>query len=286
MKKWIRSVRDESGAELIEAALIYPMVLLIIAFLFYLGIYILQNVTVSCYAQKVAMLAAREVSYPGYIDMISDPAASFGSSAIELALNSYESPVTADENRVNVNGEMRAVIAIPTDSNKTSFTAYRFWKKIPIYKDKLEKYINVMQVLVNENSMVHAEEDATVTLTAQNYVVAQYVNVSVEQKLVGFGLLEFFGIKNPTVSASAKAAASDIDDFVRTTDFVVDTIEMLAQRCGIDVKSIKSKVQEFRVKFFDADDVKDDASKPVLPDQHETPASTTPTEETPADEGS
>lgn len=278
MKKWIRSVRDESGAELIEAALIYPIMLLIIAFLFYLGIYILQSVTISCYAQKVAMLAAREVSYPGYINMVSDPEAVFGDAAIELALNSYESPVTADENRVTVNGQSRALIEIPTSSSQAEFYAYRFWKKNPIYKDSLDKYVKVMQTLVNENSIANAEDSATVTVSAQNCIVAQYVNVDVSQNLVGFGLLKFFGIENPTVSASARAAATDIDEFVRNTDFVVDTIQIVAKKFGIDVKSIKSKVQEFRVKFLSKDTDKDEEAAPVLPQQHnvgDAPATTT-----------
>lgn len=59
-----------------------------------------------------------------------------------------------------------------------------------------------------------------------------------------FQLLQFFGIENPTVKGVAKATVSDTDELVRTTDFAVDAIEVLANHLGIDTKKVKDTVNQ------------------------------------------
>ena len=84
MKKKVHCLlKDESAAELIEAAIIYPVVILFLFFLIYIGLYIMQNMTVAAYSEKVAMLAAREVAHPGYLDMFVGGSDVFSNSAVE-----------------------------------------------------------------------------------------------------------------------------------------------------------------------------------------------------------
>ena len=91
--------KDERGAaELIEASLLYPIIFICIGLLLYFGLFILQTISVQNYARKTALLAAREVAYPGYINMITDEA--MKSSAVELQLNDYDKSIMDESNKI------------------------------------------------------------------------------------------------------------------------------------------------------------------------------------------
>ena len=72
---------------MVEAAIIYPIVFLCLFFLIYMGLYILQYMSVSAYAQKVALLASREIAYPGYIDMVDKDRKKYSNAALEADLS-------------------------------------------------------------------------------------------------------------------------------------------------------------------------------------------------------
>lgn len=236
MKKWIRLIKKEDGAELIEAAIVYPVVFLCVGFLFYVGIYILQYMTVMSYTQKVAVLAAREISRPGYIAMVKKPEDTLGTASVEMQIEDYTKSITT------------ASLSLPTSAKGINARAYRFWSPKPI-GDAGSSYAKVLQAMVDNNSIMKSEKSAKVEIDSSNYVVAQYVDVTVTQKVVDFGMLEAFGIKTPTIKVTAKAAATDIDEFVRNTDLVVDTLDTLAKKLGIDVSKIKDKISEAKKKL-------------------------------------
>ncbi|MCQ2417722.1 MAG: hypothetical protein MJ071_07920 [Oscillospiraceae bacterium] len=239
MKKWKRYLRNEKGAELIEAVLIYPVVFLCIGLLLYLGIYILQYMTVSAYAQKMAFLAAREISHPGYIEMITDNEAAYGTAAVEMA----DVDVTQEKND---NNELQiAWVNIPTQTKKAIDTAYRFWKPDPISDTKGE-YEKILKSLVDKNSLMKSKDNTKVTITSKNYVVAQYVIVEAEQDLIDFSLLKAFGVETPKVKVQAMASATDIDEFIRNTDLVFDALKVLAKKLGIKADKLKSVLDKAR----------------------------------------
>lgn len=237
MRKLLRLLKKEDGAELIETVIIYPIVFLCIGFLLYLGVYILQYVTVGSYAQKVAVLAARELSHPGYISMVTDPEKSYATGSVEMDLEDYSEKNAADK-----------YINLEADPKKVHARAYRFWSRNPIGKAGSE-YAAVLTALVDNKSILKSESSAEVEITSSNYIVAQYVDVTVKQKLVNFGILEAFGVDTPVIEVSAKAAATDVDEFVRNTDLVVDTLDSLAKKLGIDISKIKEKIDAAKEKL-------------------------------------
>lgn len=248
MKKRFRFLCREDGAELVEAAFIYPLVLLVISGLIYTGLFILQYMTVGAYAQKAALLAAREVAYPGYISLID--ADNVSNSAIEIALDDYSKSVSSDENKAN--GQ---IINFPTAAYDVHARAYRYWKKDPLECGALEDYQaksileNILSAMVNQNAILVGKVDADITITCRNVIVAQYVTVDVEQDLVNNQLLRALGVKNPSVHVSAVASANDTDEFIRNTDLVCDALEMIAKKLNIDVDSIRDKVSAAKQKL-------------------------------------
>lgn len=245
MKKQIRFLRCESGAELIEAALIYPLVLLIIGGLIYFGLFILQYTTVSAYAQKMALIAAREVAYPGYVGLISQE--KLGSAAVEVELEDYSQPASSVENAQN-----GTVINIEMSMNAldNGFRAYRYWSPDPLgLTEKSEKktvLTEIMRSMIDNNSIMLGKQAADVEIKCQNMIITQYVTVEVKQDLMNNQLMKALGYEDPIIHVKATATVSDTDEFIRNTDFICDTVEMLAKKVGIDVKAVRDKVNEVK----------------------------------------
>lgn len=230
VKDFIR--KEDGAAELIEAVIIYPVVFLCIAFMLYVGLYILQNITLQTYARKTAMLAAREIVCPGYIDMFAkEEYKAYSDASVEGVENLVE--------YININ----------KDPRNTDIRPYRYmFSSDPIsgHTDGLE---TILKNMVENNSIIGAKKDVSVEVKSKNYFVVQYVDVSVEQELFDFPVLEYFGIENPKISAKVEASANDTDEFIRNVDFVADTLEYFAKKLGIDVKGIRDKIEEVKKKF-------------------------------------
>ena len=226
---------EKGGYEMTEAAIMYPFTFLMIMFVMYVGIYLVQLSTVSSYAQKIAILAAREVSCPGYSDIVDGARYQTAASELDFSLNGEvtEAGKKAFEGKVNVNNKVEDI----------KLRAYRYWRK-PLTDDDKTHYQLILHDLVQNNSMMRgaAGDSVTATVSCQNYIVVQYITTEVEQELFHFGLLEFLGVKQPSVKASAMVPITDTDELVRTTDFTTDAIASLAKRMGIDMSSFKKTV--------------------------------------------
>lgn len=241
MKKQIRFLRCENGAELIEAALIYPLVLLVISGLIYFGLFVLQYTTVSAYAQKIALIAAREVAYPGYVGLISQD--KLEGSAVEVQLDDYSQAASSD------------VINIEQSVKNVNTRAYRYWSPDPLDTASFNDYQpkstlkKMMQNMVEHNSIMVGKQEATVNIRCKNMIIMQYVTVEVEQEVLNNQLMTALGYKDPTIHVTATATVGDTDEFIRNTDFVCDAMEMIAQKLGIDVKSLRDKVNDIKEKL-------------------------------------
>ena len=67
MRAILKKMKSENGAaSIIEMTLIFPLVIMILIFLIYLGAYIYDNVTIYNNSQMIAVAVSREVQVPGY----------------------------------------------------------------------------------------------------------------------------------------------------------------------------------------------------------------------------
>lgn len=226
-----KNLQNESGeATMIEALIIYPSVFLVIFFIIYIGLYILQSMTVGAYAQKVAVLVSREVSTPGYHSLIDEN--HYSTATIEL---------NSGLDNINIDVSQMA-------KEMTLFTVvYRYWQigndKILTQENK-EYYSNILVSMLNNNSIIPPANDSglEVKISCKNNVISQLVTIEVEQELMSFDFLSIFGIDSPKVKASAVATVSDTDELIRNTDFAVDAMDALASKLGIDTSNLKDTV--------------------------------------------
>ena len=244
-----RYLKDESGeTQFIEAAIIYPVVFMCIIFLIYMGLYILQSMILNSYAQKIAVLAAREVAYPGYLDLADDSI--YRSSAVDADFGE-DIVISADQRILNPTGQelriSRAKIKIKCtfDTKEVKTQAYRYWKSDPLSDSAKGKLIGIM---TGNNGIVTSQSilgtgQASANIHCENNVISQMVTVSVEQELIDFGVLRYFGIDTPKAKATASATVSDSDELVRNTDFVIYAVDSLAQKLGININELREKVE-------------------------------------------
>ncbi len=234
MRKLRKCLKEENGAAmLIEAVVIYPIVFLAIFFLIYVGLFILQYMSVSAYAQKVALLASREVAFPGYISLVSEDVYTTAAVEADLGTDSDGDQATSFKGMVKMN----------FDPKNAQVNAYRYWGD-PLSSESKTVLVNILKEMVDKNSLIGAEGEVTASVEAENYFVTQYVKVSVSQPLAGFAVLDFFGIEQPTVSATVQASVNDTDELVRNVDFAADAIKAIAKKLGIDAGSIKKKFKD------------------------------------------
>ena len=230
---------EKAAAQMIEAAIIYPIVFLIIFLMIYMGLYILQAITIGTYAQKFAMLASREVSQPGYSTML-NMNNYYSNSAVEM---DAASPVVG----TNDDGSKWSSINVDNlSSSRTNFSIlYRYWSDEPIKGDVRSTYEETLKKMVQENSIIVPNNNnaVNVEISCQNNLISQFITVKVEQELMHFAVLDFFGIESPKVSATATATVSDTDELIRNTDFAADAITALASKLGVDLTKVKSTVQ-------------------------------------------
>lgn len=88
--------------------------------------------------------------------------------------------------------------------------------------DRVEKFA---QLQVNAFSLFKSSEPK-ITVEPVNYVVFQKLRVTVSQsyKIPGANILKSFGLKNDfTISANAEVVVQEPAEFIRNTDFVIDT---------------------------------------------------------------
>ena len=221
---------DETGAaQIIEAAIIYPVVFMILFYLIYMGLYILQCVTVESYAQKIALMAAREVAHPGYID--------------EIDKDAIDASVDYSGNYISLSNDPKKIGVS---------SAYRYFApKNLISKEKQDYLKNQLENLIKTSSIIgNSDGDIKVTINFKNYVVVQQVEVTATQKLASFPVLKFFGMNDGlTVSSTAVASVNDSDEFIRNVDFINDIIETIGKKLGIDINNIKDKIQNVKDKM-------------------------------------
>lgn len=246
MKRIKRFLQNEDGVMVdIEALFLYPFTIFIIFWLIYMGLWMFQAVALQNYTQKVAVLASREVSYPGYIDMADGltggKTSVFGTSAIDWNI---ESNAKISVPRVTSGGR--------DGQKQTAIRPYRYLTSIGEESNILDSQQTTLQNLAREilgqNSML-AYSNITVQITPSNYFVSQSVKVKATESVPIPGLVKWLGFDGGTISCTAYASANDQDEFIRNTDLVFDFAETLAKKLNLDKDSGFGKAIE-KVRSF------------------------------------
>lgn len=217
--------RQDGAVAILEAAFIYPVVIMIIALLVYLGMYILQASFLNMRAQQLANIASRCLAYPGYEKL-----------GPNLEGNDYTQIP-----------DQSAIQSAVADYSLLK-DAYRYWKfgtnnlQSDIREQLAQEYVSV----VEQGSFL--QTDISCEITSANYIVTQYVIVHITGKPQYPQFLDYFGVGNVlSFDISVRAVAPDNAEFIRNSDMVIDFSEYLLEKFHLDGKFAEymSRIKSF-----------------------------------------
>lgn len=215
-------MKEEKGAIMVEAAFIFPMVLLTVMALIYLGLYKLQEGAILYQVQKVARQSDYVVASPGYqelgrldaksFDFVQDPSAA----QVTAYYGAYHSKLT----------HLYREIFGCTWTNKS---------KMSQYAGNVMKSLYIFMGFDRMNSKVEIKRN----------FLSNSIKVTTSMEYPVPGVLRYFGWEgNVVILQSASAVSMNPADFIRDVDMAWDGIKALARMMNVDLDSYVGKFKE------------------------------------------
>lgn len=237
MRKTLEKLRTESGSvQVVELTLIFPFVLLVLAFLIFTGSYILQGVFMYDEAQRIAVIAARESSIPGYEKFYGQGCSGITAKADFNWTDGY-SPAK---------GVINAIMKI--------HDPYRYIGNGFLSSDNKNDLEDAAKRLVAGSTFV-AGSDISCTVETSNNIISHTIKVNVVKKVELPGYLKPLGLfSSADLSVTAIAVVGDPGEFIRNTDIAIDLGDYLWNdlKFGNDNQTMSQRVSIFTQKFKDA----------------------------------
>lgn len=217
---------EEGAATIVEASIVFPIVFLIVLFLFIMGYYQLEVATLQTRADRVADLTGRLVVVPGYDNLFEG---NLSSKAIDF------------ENMPKVNNDMLKKIYSNLDPYRYCGTGEK--EVSGSLLDEVGK-IATDEAYMNPR---HSLKKVDVSIKKSGVTTKVITTVSSDIRLPGF--LKLLGLQTST-KASTKGIAyvSDTSEFMRNTDIVFDLSEFLAEKSGLS-KKLSDAINKMKTQF-------------------------------------
>ncbi len=257
MKKLILKIRSEEGtSSIMEAIIVYPIVMIVVIFLLVLGLTYAQKGYLTYKSQELADYIAKNVIYPGYAH-IEKPFYDTGGDVIsvgdinaamkENAPYRYMFGIFGSDVGIKDNyGELLV------DECAAHYAAWYLRKHgiLKAYSGDINfdevfgeeknggtglssplldgKTVNLVLAEYDEGYLcaVSATTSGVKVYMAQNYIFARFFN------MIGIGG------RNLTITAKSMSAVSDSVEIVKTTDMAVDVATFLGNKLGFDMSQI------------------------------------------------
>lgn len=217
-------MKKEKGAVMVEAVIVFPIVLLTVFSLIYLGLFKLQEMAMLYQVQRVAHQGAHVLANPGYrtlgnytakhIDFVSNPA--------------------------DVNEYYKA-------SHKNLLVLYRELAGYGAWTSENElRYF--MNRLADSTLILAGGAYADNTVTVDRGLFATQIKAEVTFRFPTPGVMRYFGYPDSLAyKQSATAVALDPANFVRTVDLAGDALTVISEKLGIrgDLQKIMNGIRKY-----------------------------------------
>lgn len=218
--QWIKKkLKDETGAsQIVEMTIIFPIVIFVMGALIYLGCYVVQGVSMYTYAQRMAVYAAREISYPGYEKLGNM------TQAVDF--------VAIQEASVNT------IFA-------QSWKPYRFLSQGNNMIGNKNDLESNLRSLVSSTAFIKSGAPEC-SINVKNNIFNQKVTVTISKGITVPSFMVAIGVPEDSMKIHVGAVAVTLNatEFVRNTDFVFDCVSEI-----IDNTPIKGYIENFKAKF-------------------------------------
>lgn len=233
MRAILEKIKNENGeAEFIEMTLIFPLVIIILMFLIYIGAYIYDSVTIYNNSQMIAVAVSREVQIPGYEKFYSN-----GGITTKADFNWNDGYYPAPD-------IINSIMSI--------HKPYRYWTQNMVEDVTVTSMEKALKNMISNKSFL-VSTDVTCDIKVKNNYLSQNVEVNVKRKVNVPKFFEYIGLKSSWgINITAVAVVSDSSEFVRNTDMVFDLANYLLKEIKIGGKSVDEQIVNFKQKFKDA----------------------------------
>ena len=211
----VKNHNKTRGSATLEYVIVFPLVLLVIFALFFLGFVLHQRTVLDSAVSRGTVYAARLLSDPQYAGITAT--AGGDGDALDFSTDTY-----------NFNTDF-------------SIQPYRY---ILNYSGKSyqEKVKNKVMAMVSANSIWGSASNVSVDYQYKNYVLYQQITITAEQTYHLPKLLALVGV-DPEMKLKAQSvqAVTDSDEFIRNVDLSIDIIEQIT---GVNLNDAMHKKSE------------------------------------------
>lgn len=217
-------MKEEKGALMVEASIVFPIVLLTVFTLIYLGLFKLQEMAMLYQVQRVAHQGAHVLANPGYQE-----------------LGEYtEKQIDFSSNPADVSAYYKA-----THENLLvlyrELAGYGAWTSERELQEFMDKVAESTLILAGGS---YAEN----TVTIDRGLFATQITAEVTFRFPTPGVMQYFGYPDSLAfKQSATAVAMDPASFVRIVDLAGDAITVVSEKLGIqgDLEKIMNGIRKY-----------------------------------------
>ncbi len=217
-------MKEEKGALMVEASIVFPIVLLTVFTLIYLGLFKLQEMAMLYQVQRVAHQGAHVLANPGYQELGEYKEKQIDFSSNPADVNAYYK--AAHENLLVLYREL---------------AGYGAWTS----ERELQKFMDK----VAESTLILAGGSyAENAVTIDRGLFATQITTEVTFRFPTPGVMQYFGYPDSLAfKQSATAVAMDPASFVRIVDLAGDAITVVSEKLGIqgDLEKIMNGIRKY-----------------------------------------
>ncbi len=228
-------LRSEKGAALVlEATIVYPIVLVAVFFMLIWGFTFIQKAYLNHCSYQIADYISKCILYPGYEELV-DPFYEKTSGTAELdRVNNAMKVHTPYRYLFGLSSEVGSII----NESRTTVISY-----LPQHG-----FIKAVPGTVNAPSIFSGGE-ATMSggYTCAIKASSSGVTVYIGQKYIFSDMFRMIGMggKDYNITAQNTAFINDSVEIIRVTDMVYDTVVRLAKSFNLDIEKMMDTLQKF-----------------------------------------
>lgn len=225
----MKSIKNENGAIMVEAAIYIPLVFCTVMALLYIAIFNMQEYLMMYQVQKISNIVAREQVYLGYdaFGMGVDKNIDFswsGDTPSEDTVTSYYKAHHSNIGRLyrEITGTFNVITGAGADTQT--------------YEGRLK------DELVN-SALIAVGTIGAPDINVNSGFLGSGITVTITHSLEMPGVLAYLGYDGiRTLQASTYTYAVNSTEFVRNVDLACDCVNYIFEKFNVDFSSFKSKV--------------------------------------------
>lgn len=213
-------MKNEKGAMIVEASFIFPLVILTVMTLLYMGLFKLQESAFLSEVQMVAIKSSNYVASPGY--------RAFGEwdvTKTDLSASPSEAQVTAYYK--NYHDKLTVLYRELFGSG---------WADETMLNNKAKQLVERMSIFAGMNNLIKEEVTVKRQFLSNSIEVKTYMTIPLP------GVMRVLGLQgNIRIQQGAQTIAMNPTDFIRSVDLGCDAVDAVCKELGWDGQLDKMK---------------------------------------------